>query len=53
MRLPTDGHPRQVDLIALMALLFMVFGSICYLTIATSDTAATTSFVEPSQAVRW
>ena len=55
MRLHIDRHhrdPRQVDLVAVIALLVIVFGAICYLS-SPAFVPTTTAFIEPSQTVRW
>ncbi len=53
MRPPIEREQgRSVDLIAAIALLIAVFGSICYLT-APSSQQITTAYIVPSQSVRW
>jgi hypothetical protein len=48
-----EGHDaRTIDLVAVIALLIAVFGSICYLTSPSSE-QITTAFIVPSQSVRW
>ncbi|MDB5618513.1 hypothetical protein [Tardiphaga sp.] len=47
-----DRDPRSIDLIAVIALLIVVFGSICYLT-GPSHEQMSTAFIVPSQSVRW
>jgi hypothetical protein len=47
------GHdPRQIDLIAILALL-IVIGAACRFFAGSSDVPNTTAFVDPSQNVRW
>jgi len=45
-------NARAIDLIAVIALLIVVFGAIAYLTSPSSE-AVTTAFIVPSQTVRW
>jgi hypothetical protein len=55
MRLHIEKHgrdPRQVDLVAVIALITLVFGAICYLSGPTNEEMAT-AFTVPSQTVRW
>ena len=55
MRLHIDnqGHnPRQVDFVAVIALIILVFGAICYLSGPTIE-QMTTAFTVPSQTVHW
>lgn len=47
-----ERDPRSIDLIAVIALLILVFGSICYLTGPSSE-EITTAFIVPSQTMRW
>ena len=47
------GHdPRQIDLIAILALL-IVIGAACSLFDGRSNTPSKTAFIVPSQSVRW
>lgn len=47
-----DSHdPRQIDLVAVIALLVVVFVAICYLG-SPALTPTATTFIEPSQTVR-
>jgi hypothetical protein len=47
------GHdPRQIDLIAIFALLIVIVAA-CRFFDSRSDTRSTTAFVVPSQSVRW
>jgi hypothetical protein len=47
------GHdPRQIDLIAIFALLIVIVAA-CRFFDSRSDTPSTTAFVVPSQSVRW
>lgn len=49
-----DGHdPRQIDLLAVIILMLVVFGAICYLSSPSFVQVSTSSFIEPSQSVRW
>jgi hypothetical protein len=55
MRLHMEKHghdPRQVDLVAVIALIILVFGAICYLSGPTIE-QMTTAFIVPSQTVHW
>ncbi|MDB5634559.1 MAG: hypothetical protein JWR49_3414 [Tardiphaga sp.] len=47
-----EGHDRTIDLVAVIALLIAVVGSICYLSSPSSE-QITTAFIVPSQSVRW
>jgi hypothetical protein len=49
------GHdPRQIDLLAVFALLILIIAACRYFYFAESPSApVTTSFVVPSQSVRW
>jgi hypothetical protein len=51
-RIEREGHDRTIDLVAVIALLIAVFGSICYLSSPSSE-QITTAFIVPSQSVRW
>jgi hypothetical protein len=47
------GHdPRQIDLIAILALLILIVAA-CRFFGGGSDTSSTTAFIVPSQSVRW
>jgi hypothetical protein len=47
------GHdPRYIDLIAIFALLVVIVAACRFFT-AHSDALSTTSFIVPSQSVRW
>jgi hypothetical protein len=50
-----DGHdPRQIDLVAVIALLVVVYGGICYLASPSFEPKSTTAqFIEASQSMRW
>jgi hypothetical protein len=49
-----DGHdPRQIDLVAVIALLVVVYGGVCYLSGPSFVPASTTSFIEASQSAHW
>lgn len=45
--------PRLLDLIAVLALLFVVVGVLDFLRHPTSDASIKTSFIVPSQTVHW
>ncbi len=52
-----NGHdlkhdPRQVDLVAVIALIVLVFGAVCYLDGPSND-QITTALIVPSQTVHW
>ncbi|MBW7971071.1 hypothetical protein [Bradyrhizobium sp. BR 10289] len=51
------GHhhhdPRTLDVLAIIALLALVFGSGWYLATSQATPPSTTAFVEPSQSVHW
>ena len=47
-----DHDPRQIDLIAILALLILIVAA-CRLLSRGSDTTNSTAFVVPSQSVRW
>ena len=48
------GHdPRQIDLLAVIALLILIICAFSYFEGNTASPANTTAFVEPSQSVRW
>jgi hypothetical protein len=47
------GHdPRQIDLLAVLALLVVIVAALRYFD-SSSEPKATTAFIEPSQSVRW
>ena len=47
------GHdPRQIDLIAILALLILIVAA-CRFFSGRSDMPGTTAFIVPSQSVRW
>jgi hypothetical protein len=49
-----DGHdPRQIDLVAVIALLVAVYGGICYLASPSFEPNSTAQFIEASQSTRW
>jgi hypothetical protein len=55
MRLHIEKHghdPRQIDLVAVIALVVLVFGAICYLCGSAAE-PMTTGFIVPSQTVHW
>ena len=55
MRLHIENHghdPRQVDFVAMITLIILVFGAICYLSGPTIE-QMTTAFIVPSQTVHW
>jgi hypothetical protein len=53
-KISSRGHdPRQVDLVAVIALLIVVAASGWYLTTSFATSSSTIAFIEPSQSVRW
>jgi hypothetical protein len=47
------GHdPRQIDLLAILALLVVIIAAWHYFD-GSSQSQSTTAFIEPSQSVRW
>jgi hypothetical protein len=47
------GHdPRQIDLLAVLALLIVIVAAWRYFD-GSPEPASTTAFIEPSQSVRW
>jgi hypothetical protein len=47
------GHdPRQIDLIAVLALLVLIAAA-CWFFSGRSNPPSTTAFIDPSQSVRW
>jgi hypothetical protein len=54
LHLHRDGHdPRQIDLVAVIALLVAVYGGVCFLASPNFSPASTTTFIEASQSARW
>jgi len=54
LHLHRDGHdPRQIDLVAVIALLITVFGAVCYMSGSSSVQGPTASYIEASQSARW
>jgi hypothetical protein len=52
-KLGHGGHdPRQIDLIAVFALLILIVAA-CRFLGSSSDAPSTTAFIVPSQSVRW
>jgi hypothetical protein len=52
-KLSRHGHdPRQIDLLAALALLIIIVASYQYFT-HSPEAPGTTAFIEPSQSVRW
>ena len=48
------GHdPRQIDLLAILALLIVVVAAFSYLTHYEAPARSSTALIEPSQNVRW
>jgi hypothetical protein len=47
-----DHDPRQIDLIAILALLILIVAACRFLSRGT-DTPNSTAFIVPSQSVRW
>jgi len=47
-----DHDPREVDLLAAVALLIVIVTALRYFD-AGPDPQSTTAFIEPSQSVRW
>jgi hypothetical protein len=55
MRLHIEKHghdPRQIDLVAVIFLVALVFGAICYF-YGSPPEAIRTAFIVPSQTVHW
>jgi hypothetical protein len=50
---PSGHDPRQIDLIAIIALLILVTASGWYLTRSLATPPGTTAFIVPSQNVHW
>jgi hypothetical protein len=52
-KISRHGHdPRQIDLVAALALVIIIVGSYQYFT-HSPEAPSTTAFIEPSQSVRW
>jgi hypothetical protein len=49
---PRGHDPRQIDLIAILALLILIVAA-CRFFSGSSDTPSTTAFIDPSQSMRW
>jgi hypothetical protein len=48
------GHdPRQIDLLAVIALVILIVAAYSYLEDHTAPPSSNTAFIEPSQSVRW
>jgi hypothetical protein len=48
------GHdPRQIDLLAIVALIVVIVSAYSYLAHRAASPPSTTAFIEPSQSVRW
>jgi hypothetical protein len=54
-KLKSHGHdPRQIDLLAVLALILVSLGAFVYVASSASSTPpSTTAFIVPSQSVRW
>jgi hypothetical protein len=54
-KIKDHGHdPRQIDLLAVLALVLVSLGAFVYVACSESSTAPnTTAFIVPSQHVRW
>ena len=50
---PRGHDPRQVDLLAIVALLILVAAAGWYLTTSFATPPGTTAFIVPSQSVHW
>jgi hypothetical protein len=54
LHIEKPGHdPRQVDLVAVIALIVLVFVAICYLYGSGTEPTTTAFFIVPSQTVHW
>jgi len=56
MRWNTSRHghdPRQIDLLAVIALVILIVAACFYFTHRIRPPAHPTAFIEPSQSVRW
>jgi hypothetical protein len=52
-KISRHGHdPRQIDLMAALALLIIIVAAYQYFT-RSPEVPSTTAFIEPSQSVRW
>jgi hypothetical protein len=52
-KIPPSGHdPRQIDLVAVLAILVVIIAVDHYLT-EPAKPHVTSAFIEPSQTVRW
>jgi hypothetical protein len=52
-KISRPGHdPRQIDLLAVLALLIVIIAGYCYF-MQSANVAETTAFIVPSQSVRW
>ena len=49
---PSGHDPRQIDLLAVLAIVVFIFALDHYLT-EKPNTHVTSAFIEPSQTVRW
>jgi hypothetical protein len=48
------GHdPRQIDLLAILALIVAIVSAYSYLSHSTTPAPSGTALIEPSQSVRW
>jgi hypothetical protein len=53
-KISQHGHdPRQIDLLAIVALVILIISAFSYFEDRASTPARTTGFIEPSQNVRW
>jgi hypothetical protein len=53
-KISQHGHdPRQIDLLAIVALVILIISAFSYFEDRASAPARTTGFIEPSQNVRW
>jgi hypothetical protein len=53
-RISPHGHdPRQIDLVAIFALLILIGAAFEYLGRTQTPPTSTTAFIESSQTVRW
>jgi hypothetical protein len=50
---PTGHDPRQIDLLAILALLVIIVASLAYLDDSTALPPSSTAYIVPSQHVRW
>jgi hypothetical protein len=49
---PSGHDPRQIDLLAVLAMLVIIV-AVGHYVFGPAKTRSTTSFIEPSQSVRW